>query len=794
MNDFRFAIRQLLKNPGFTVVAVLTLALGMGANTAIFSLVNAIMLRPPPFREPQRLMYLSERSSHLEGMSISYPNLVDWQKQTAAFENIAGFRSEGYNLTGGDVPERVQGFSVSANFFSTLGVAPFQGRTFRPDEDQPGAPRVVVISEGLWQRRFGGEPTILGRSIQLDAESHVVIGIMPAAFQFPREVELWTPLGVLGGMSSWQNRGNHPGIYAIARLKPGVTTEQARADMDTITTRLAQQYPDTNAGSGATVMTLRERMVQQPRPALLMLLGAVGFVLLIACANLANLLMARSAARAKEIAIRSALGAGRGRIIRQLLCESLMLSILGAIAGLLLAFWGVGLLRQMIPAELQESIVITVDGLVLAFTAVLALLTGLGFGLVPALQSSKPDLNETLKEGGRGAGKGRKPHRLRHALVIAETALAMVLLVGASLLIRSFDRAQKVSSGLGPEGVFTTSISLPVLKYKERRDQLAFFEKLLERVSALPGIRDAGGTRTLLGGSQTTYLVEGEPAPEAGRSPICDFAAVSPDYFKVIGIRLLRGRVFTPADNQKAVRVAVVDEKFARKHWKDGDAIGKRISTGDTNKWLTIVGVVGHVKNYGVDRDSRQELYLPFAQQPSASMTLVIKAANAVAAAGLRTAVREMDPDQPLTTIRPMEQILADQVAPRRITMMLLSVFSGIALALAAVGIYGVMAYNASQRTREIGVRMALGARSADVLIMVLRQSARPVLVGAVVGLVSALAMTRLMVTLVFGVSTLDPFTYALMPVTLLAVAFVASYLPARRAASVDPMEALRYE
>jgi putative ABC transport system permease protein len=794
MNDLRFAIRQLLKNPGFTIVAVLTLALGMGANTAIFSLVNAIMLRPPPFPEPERLMYLSERSPDLEAMSISYPNLVDWQKQSATFENIAGFRTEGYNLTGGELPERVQGFRVSANFFATLGVVPLHGRTFRPDEDQPSAPRVVIISEGLWQRRFGRDLTILGRPVQLDAESHVVIGIMPAAFQFPREVELWTPLGVLGGMSSWKNRGNHPGIYAIARLKPGVTAEQARADMDTITSRLAQQYPDTNARSGASVMTLRERMVQQPRPALLMLLGAVGFVLLIACANLANLLMARSAARAKEIAIRSALGAGRGRIIRQLLCESLMLSSLGAMAGLLLAFWGVGLLRQMIPAELQESIDITVDAIVLQFTAVLALLTALGFGLVPALQSSKPDLNETLKEGGRGAGEGRRPHRLRHALIISETALAMVLLVGASLLIRSFDRAQKVSSGLNPVGVFTTSFSLPILKYKERRDQLAFFKKLLERVSALPGIQGAAGTRTLLGGSQIIYRVEGEAAPEPGRSPVCDFSAVSPDYFNVMGIRLLTGRAFTPADDQKAPRVAVIDEKFARKHRKNGDAIGKRISTGDADTWLTIVGVVGHVKNYGIDRHSRQELYLPFAQQPSSTMTLVVKAGNASAVAGIRAAVREIDPDQPLTTIRPMEQILADQVAPRRITMLLLAVFSGLALALAAVGIYGVMAYNASQRTREIGVRMALGARSVDVLMMVLRQSARPVLVGAGLGLVSALALTRLMVTLLFGVSTLDPITYTLMPVTLLAVAFVASYLPARRAANVDPMEALRYE
>jgi putative ABC transport system permease protein len=443
---------------------------------------------------------------------------------------------------------------------------------------------------------------------------------------------------------------------------------------------------------------------------------------------------------------------------------------------------------------LQESIRIDIDAIVLVFTAVLAVLTGLGFGLVPAFQSSKPDLNETLKEGGRGAGEGRKPHRICQALVVSEVALAMVLLVGASLLIRSFDRVQKVSPGLDPSGVFTTYLSLPVVKYPERRDQLAFFEKLLERLGTLPGIESAAATRALLGGWQTGYEVEHQPPPEPGRSSLCDYAAVTSDYFKVMGIRLLRGRAFTPADDEKAVPVVVIDEKFARKHWKDGDPIGKRISTGDTNKWLTIVGVVAHVKNYGVDNDSREEIYVPAAQHPAASMTLVVKARNAPVAAAIRAAAREIDPDQPLTTFRSMEQILGDSIAPRRIAMLLLSVFSGLALALAAVGIYGVIAYAASQRTREIGVRMALGARPADVLTLVLRQSGRLVLLGVALGLAAAVALTRLMVTLVFDVKTTDPATYALMPAVLLAVAFLASYLPARRAAKVDPMVALRYE
>ena len=793
LQDFRYALRMLAKNPGFTLVAVLTLALGIGANAAIFSLVNAIMLRPPPFREPSRLMYLSERSSQLEGMSISYPNLLDWQKQTVAFESIAGFRNQGYNLSGGETPERVTGFSVSANFFATLGIAPLRGRVFSSDEDRAGAERVVVISEGLWHRRFGGDPAILDRTIQLDAQSHAVIGVMPASFQFPREVELWTPLGV-GATKSWQNRGNHPGIWAIGRLKPGVTPEQARADLDTITTRLAREYPDANAGNSATVITLRERMVREPRPALLMLLGAVAFVLLIACANLANLLMARSAARAKEIAIRSALGAARGRIIRQLLCESLLLSGLGAAAGLVLAFWGVGLLRQMIPSELQESIIIDIDKVVLMFTGVVAVLTGLGFGLFPALQSSKPDLNEVLKEGARGAGEGRKSHRIRHALVVSEVALAMVLLVGASLLIRSFDRLQNVSPGLEPDDVVTASLSLPVIKYPEKRDQFAFYERLLDRVKALPGIQSAAVTRPLLGGSQIGYQVEGEPPPQPGRGRVCDYGVVSHEYFKVMGIRILRGQVFREADDGKAPRVAVVDETFARKHWKNDDPIGKRITTGNTNQWMTVIGVVAHVKSYGVDNDSRHQLYVPFAQHPGASMTLVVKAANATIAGSIRTAVQDIDPDQPLTTFRSMEQILGESIAPRRIAMLLLSVFSGLALALAGVGIYGVMAYSASQRTREIGVRMALGARPADVLALILRQSGRLVLLGVGVGLVAAFALTRLMTTLVFEVKTTDPITYAIVPPLLLAVALLASYLPARRASKVDPMEALRYE
>jgi putative ABC transport system permease protein len=786
--------RQFLRTPVFHAVAVATLALGIGANTTIFSLVNALMLRPLPFPEAGRLVFLSERMAHLDGMSISYPNLLDWQTQNVCFVSLAGFRDEAYNLTGGAAPERLRGLSVSANFFSTLGIAPLHGRVFAAEEDRPGGPRVAVISEGLWARRFGADPTILGRSIELDTERHVVIGIMPASFQFPSEVELWTPLGALAGKASWRNRGNHPGIYGIARLKGGVGMRQAQTEMDTIAARLAREYPDSNTGNGITAMTLRERMVREVRPALLLLLGAVAFVLLIACANLANLLLARSAARARELAVRAALGASRARIIRQLLGESLMLSATGALCGLVLAWWGVGLLRQLIPPELQGTIQLEIDLNVLAFTAGLGLLTGLGFGLMPAWQSSRPELNTTLREGGRGAGDGRRSRHIRQALVAGEMALAMVLLVGASLLIRSFARLSEHSLGLNPLGVWTTDISLPVLKYTEEWQQLAFYERLVERLAASPGVSAVAVTGALLGGWQTTYLLEGKPPPEPGASPLADFAVVSPDYFKAMRIRLLRGRTFNPNDTKRAVPVGIIDEKFALKHWPQGEPIGQRISTGDSNQWMTIVGVVAHVKNYGVEQESREEIYVPMAQHPMAAMALVVQAEQGSVAGVIRAAAREIDREQPLTTIQSVEQILARQVAPRRLATFLLGAFSALALGLAALGIYGVVSYATAQRTREIGVRLALGARPFDVLSMVLRQAGTVVFLGMGIGLAGAVALSRLMSSLVFGITTSDPFTYLLTPVVLLATGFVACYFPARRAAYLDPIRALREE
>jgi len=797
IQDIRFGLRMLWKNPGFAIVAVLTLALGIGANTAIFSLVNAVMLRPPPFPEHRRLVFLSEKSRHMDDMSISYPNLLDWQKQNQVFEGIAGFRGQTFHITGKERPERVEGYSVSATFFSVLRVTPLHGRVFGPDEDKPGAPLVVVLSEGLWQRRFGSDLSILNKPILLDGESFTVVGIMPRSFQFPRTVEFWTPLGLNYAQEAWKARANHPGIYGLARLKAGTSLEQANAEMQTIASRLAQEYPDTNTGTGVTLMSLRERMVRQARPALILLLGSVLFVLLIACANLANLLLARSAARQKEFAIRVAVGAARSRIVRQLLSESLVLALLGGLFGLVAAAWGIRILNQIIPAEVREAILINLDAKVLVFTFWIAILSGVAFGLIPALQASRPNLSNSLKEGGPGAGEGRTRHRLRHTLVVSEISLALVLLIGACLLIRSFGRTQAISPGIDTENVVAMSFSLPKYRYPEPQQKQNFFNELLQRTSRLPGVKGASLTTTTLGGWQMGYHVAGQPQPPRGQGDLCDYNAVSPDHFKVMGISLLRGRVFSDADNEHAQRVAIIDEKLANKFWRNSDPLGHKIEIGgDTNESAIIVGVVGHVKNYGVDQASREEIYLPAGQHVQPSMHLVIKTTTPMAelAGTMRGVVQAIDPDMPVTALRTMDSILGENIAPRRITMLLLTVFSGLAVTLAVVGIYGIMAYSISQRTREIGVRMALGARAQDVLKLMLKQGSRLIIIGIGVGSIAGFGLTQFMGRLLFEVKATDPITYLSMPLLLAAVALLACYLPARRAAKVDPIVALRHE
>src|SRR5436190_688173 len=608
MNDLKFAIRQLLKNPGFTAVAVLTLALGIGANTAIFSVVNAVLLRPPPFKEPGRLVFVSEKSKDMDNMSVSYPNFRDWQRQQAGFSSLAAFRTEEWNLTGTSQPERVVGLQVSASFFPTLGVQPRRGRVFAADEDKIGGERVVVLSEGLWQRRFGSDPAVLDRPISLNGESYTVVGILPAAFQFPRRVELWTPVG---HKAAWtEARGWHPGMYVIGRLKPGIELPAARRDLEGVAARLAKEYPDSNTGNSVTVMALQERLAgPSVRTALATLLGAVLVVLLIACTNVTNLLLGRATQRRKEIAVRLALGAGRRRLLRQLLVESLLLAGAGGLAGLVLALWGMALLTNLQPAQLRDLVTLNIDRTVLLFSFAVAVTTGLLFGLAPAWQLANGDSAEALKEGGRSESVAVGRGWGRGLLIVGEVAFALMLLVAAGLLLRSFSRLQAVPVGLDPENVLTMDLRLPPYKYPDDPKRARFYQQAVEAVRGLPGVRSAAFIAPLpmgFGGWQSGVRIEGEPPARPGQGRLSDFAIVTPDYFKTMGVIILKGRAFTEAD-LGSDRVCIVDETFERKHF-NGDALGKRLANGgDGTNWMTIVGVARHVKNYGAGEDSRIE-------------------------------------------------------------------------------------------------------------------------------------------------------------------------------------------
>ena len=805
LQDLRYGIRMLLKNPGFTIVAVLALTLGIGADSAIFSVVNAVLLRPLPYPDSERLVILRERSPQLEGMSVAYPNFIDWREQNSTFETIGVYRRQSYNFTGSGEPERLVGAQVSADVFATLKVNAARGRVFTNDEDKAGATPVVVLSHGLWQRRFGGDPNILDQTLTLDGRSFTVIGIMPSDFMFPfRATELWTPVGQASKDPGWENRGNHPGLTGIARLKTGVSLAQARDDMEIVALNLERQYPDANAGNRVTIISALENAVRSSsageriRPALLVLLGAVGFVLLIACANVANLLLARATTRQKEIAIRTALGASRSRIVRQLLTESILLSVAGGALGLLLARWGVKLIIAVSPNSIPRSREINLDGRLLAFTIGVSVLTGIIFGLVPALQSSKPDLNETLKDAGRGS-TGRR-HLFRSGLVVSEVALTLVLLIGAGLMIRSFHHLQQVDPGFNDDHLLTFNISLPPKKYSEDRQKISFYDRLVEKIRALPGVQTVGVSSGLpLGnnGWQTSFRVEGQPEPEPGHTPLTEACVATPDYFQAMGITLLKGRNFTEQDVKDGPHVTLIDEEFARRYWPGEEAVGKNIRNGRNDPSITVIGIVRRVKMDGLNEDSnRVQSYYPFRQLPNGGMTVVVKTANdpmgIVSAA--RQQVLEIDPDQPVYNVNTMEQLRADSIAPDRLTLMLLGSFAAVALILAGVGIYGVMAYSVTQRTHEIGIRMALGARQGDVLGMVIRQGMKLAVVGLAIGLGGAWLTTRLMSSLLFGVSATDPMTFTVISVILAGVALGACFVPARRATKVDPMIALRYE
>jgi putative ABC transport system permease protein len=798
--DVRYGARMLWRNPGFTAVAVLTLALGIGANTAIFSVINAVLLRSLPYDEADRLVFLTEWSEQVPQMSFSIANLKDVRDQNTVFESLVGYNGQNFILSGeGAEAERVNGRQVTSGVFATLRKSPALGRAFTADDDKPGAEPVAVLGEGFWDRRFGRDPGVVGKRLVLSGQPFTVIGVMPGRLHGSwKTVDVYTPLlrleDKLGGED---NRGNHPGIYVVARLKPGATEETARADVRAIAARLAEQHPNTNARQSMTLETLHEAFVGDLRPALMLLVGAVAFVLLIACANVANLLLARAAHRGKEIAVRGAMGAQRGRLLRQLLTESLVLSLLGAVLGVAFAYGGVRGLVASLPANVPRADEIRVDGLALAFTAGLALFTGLFFGLAPAWKVSRLDVQDALREGGRGTA-GPAHHRVRNTLVIGQVAAALILLVGAGLLLRSFARVLAADAGFRADGVLTASLPLPDSRFPDAAKRVAFLRQLVDSLKGIPGVQAASAALPLLGGWQSSFRLEGRPEPPPGQLPSADITRVTPDYFRAMGLRVLEGRVFSDRDTADAPPVAIVDETFARTHYPGESALGKRLRFGGLDdkdaKWLEIVGLVGHVKNYGVDQDSRVEVYLPYYQSAVSGATLVLRGDGDPArlAAPLRSAVTALDPELPVYAVRTLPELVSDRTAERRLAVTLITVFAMVALVLAAIGIYGVMSYAVAQRTQEIGIRMALGAERDQILRMVLRHGTLMAVAGVALGLLAALALARLITSLLFQTSAADPPTFSLVPMVLIAVALLACYLPARRATRVDPLVALR--
>lgn len=815
--DLRYGARMLLKNPGITFVVILALALGIGANTAIFSVIDAVLLRPLAYEESDRLVFLNETSKVMDEISISYPNFTDWRNQNHVFEKIGVYNRSSYNLTGAGEAERIITGQMSADLFAALRVNPAVGRIYTNDEDKPGGSPVVVLSYGLWQRRFGGLSSILNQPITLNGKSYTVIGVMPQTFQFPSRAEMWVPVGQLSGEPSWQQRGNHPGLYGVGRLRPGVSFAQAKAEMDNIGANLEKQYNDSNAGNGVGTRPMLEVFVGDIRWTLWVLFGAVAAVLLIACANIANLLLARAQSRQKEMAIRAAMGAGRWRIARQLLTESVLLALIGGTLGLLIARWGIALILYISPDAIPRAREISLDWRVLVFTIGISIATGILFGLVPALQAGVVDVHETLKETGRGTS-GR--HWLRSSLVVVEVATTLVLLIAAGLMIRSFYRLQRVNPGFSYEHLTSFSVALPERKYASVEQREQFYVRLLNNLRGLPGVESSAAASGLpLGnnGWQTSFTIDGRPLPPRNETPLMEACLVTPDYFRAMNIPLKRGRYFDDHDDRSALagkdlskltevekeiaalNAIVIDEEFAHRYWPNEEAVGQRIRLGTDAKApvLTVQGVVGRVKMEGLSQDSKRvQGYFPFAQIPSGGMTVILKASgdpNQLIAA-VRQQVKAIDPDQPIYSIRTMDEIRAESVASERLSLTLLSIFAGIALVLAIVGIYGVMSYSVTQRTHEIGIRMAIGAQPRDVFRMVIGQGMMLALIGVAIGLLLAFALTRLMTTMLFGVEPTDPATFAAIAVLLTVVALVACYVPGRRATKVDPVVSLRYE
>ena len=801
--DIRYGLRILRKNPGFTTIAVIALALGIGANTAIFSVVNAILLKPLAYKSPDQLVMIWEEATHLGFPKDTPPpaNFLDWRQQSSVFEGMAATSYRSFNLTGVGEPERLEGRRVSANLFDLLGVQPIFGRTFVPEEDKPGS-KVVLLNESLWQHRFGGDPAVIGRTLSLNGEPYTVVGILPRTVRLPASGnwhdQVWVPMAFSSEEAA--NRGSHY-LEVIARMKPGVTLAKAQAEMDTIAARLAKQYPDVNARRGAVVRPLHEEIVGNIKPALLILLGAVTFVLLIACANVANLLLARAAVRQKEIALRLALGANRARLSRQLLVESVMLSLFGAAVGLGLAYYGLSILTRFIPPDVAYPDAITIDAKVLLFTLLVAVATGLVFGLVPAAQASHFSLNETLKEGGRDAAAGVSGKRLRSSLVIVEVATSFILLVGAGLLINSFFHLRNLDPGFRADHLLALSVDLSETRYPDPQRRTAFFDEVKRRLQSLPGAQSvavAGNLPFTYNGDSMGIAVEGIPDPPIDQWPDVVFRTVGPEYFNTMGIPLVGGRDFNDRDSRNTTLGVVVSEKMVRHYWPNDDAIGKHLKPGSTKSdvpWFTVIGVVKDVRQNDFIAEPKMQMYFNYRQLKDLVPNAFILRTSVdplSLATSARNTIWGVDKDQPVSNIDSMEHIVAGAVARQRFSTLLLGLFAGVALVLAAVGIYGVMSYTVAQQTREIGVRIALGAQRSDVLKMTVKHALKLVGLGLTCGLIAAFVLTRVMANQLFGISATDPLTFAIIALVQSLVALLASYLPAIRATRVDPIIALR--
>jgi putative ABC transport system permease protein len=804
-HDVRYGLRTLRKSPGFTSAALLTLALGIGATTAIFSVVYAVLLRPLPYKDPSRLIVLNETTPKVGTVSVSYPNFLDWRARSGAFSEMAAVHGAGFNLAGISQPENISGLAVSPNFLSMLGVHPFLGRDFDLSEEKAGAAPVVLLSYSLWQSHFGGDRNAIGRVITLDGRGFTVAGVLPPDFRWIEKADVVEPIGVWARNDvDSTERGARGEMVVAARLRAGVSFENARAEMEAIAARLARQFPESNDQFGVTLRTVREIFVSEIRPAILVAWGAAMFVLLIACANVANLFLVRAAARTKEIALRMAIGASRSRIIRQTLVESFLMAFLGGILGLALAFGGVHGIVRLIPIDSLAGASVSLNGPVLLFAAAVAVVSALIFGTAPAIHATKADVQSELKEGGRTTTASTRQNRWRGGLIVAEVALALILLAGAGLMMKSLYRLLSVDPGFHPDRVLTMEMSLRTSQYDKDAAILNFWQQVLDRVRALPDV-EAAALGTLIpmtnDHARGDITLEGMALPKPGSFPHPDIHIVSAQYVTTLGIELLRGRAFTDADNENAPRVAMINAMVARHFFHDENPLGKRFmfsrpSGNKAPKWITIVGIVGDTKLYGLQNPSRLEVYVPFRQSVTGEMNLVVKSGNDLAAltSTIRRVVASIHKDQPIFGVATMNQLVANSVSTWRMTSILLGLFSALALVLAAIGIYGVISYSLTQRTHEIGIRMALGAQRGDVLRMILAQGAKTVGTGVIIGIVASFGLTRLMAKVLFSVSAVDPATLAAVAIALALIAMLACYIPARRTLRVDPMVALRYE